>query len=161
MAPLKAKVEVALFCVTLVTLEPMTELIVVVPLPVPELVIEPTWLTLPPERARPPVEFACSARLPVPVTPPLIVSRLLLAFEKLWLTPSARGALIVLAPAPDWTARPGVFAPDPPPMVSVFEPLSVTPAVAEVPDPVMVTLLTVTLPVLSVGVVLLALFAVR
>ncbi len=82
MLPVKTKLDVLLFCVTPVTLAPMTELIVVVPEPVPELVIVPALLTLPEESVMPPVELSCRARLYAPVTPPLTVKPLLLEFDQ-------------------------------------------------------------------------------
>ena len=57
-----------------VTFEPMTELIVAVPVPLPLFVIEPVMLTEFVEIATlPVVPDEVSVRLPVPLNPPLIV----------------------------------------------------------------------------------------
>ena len=73
LAPERVSCEVELFWMTPVTFGPMTALIVVVPLPVPEFVIVPELLTEVFERVivlpDPPVAF--SIKLPVPVIPPV------------------------------------------------------------------------------------------
>ena len=56
---------------TPVTLEPMMALIVVVPLPEPELVMVPVWLIDVVERVVPPVLVLLIIILPVPVIPPV------------------------------------------------------------------------------------------
>ena len=72
-APERVRAEVELFCVTPVTLVPMTELIKTLPVPLPELVIVPVLLAELPEIVMP---FAVAlsllmTRLPVPVMPPV------------------------------------------------------------------------------------------
>ena len=47
LTPERVRAEVAEFCVMPVTFGPMTELIVIVPVPVPELEIVPVWLMVP------------------------------------------------------------------------------------------------------------------
>jgi len=67
---LRVRDEFALFCVTPATLVPMAALIVAPPVPLPELVIVPLWLTFVPVREMPLVELPSlfKIKLPPPVT---------------------------------------------------------------------------------------------
>ena len=114
----------------------------------PELVIEPVGLTLPPEKVMPPVEFAWIARLAVPVTPPLMVKRLALALDQVWLAPRMTGALMVAGPAPLCIMMPfgAVLRPPLPVVVAALmvrvEALPPVPeAIVTVPEPAKVRLL--------------------
>lgn len=70
LTPDKVNCDVALFWMTPVTLVPMTELMVVVPLPAPELVIVPILLIETVERVVVLVFVVLIITLPVPVMPP-------------------------------------------------------------------------------------------
>ena len=70
LAPLKAKLEVGLFWKTPATLVPITELIVVVPAPVPELVMVPALSTEAVESVVPPAALLLTVKLKAPVIPP-------------------------------------------------------------------------------------------
>ena len=71
-APLKVNNEFALFCVTPVTLVPITALMSVEPVPVPEFVMVPVLLMAVVERVMPAARALLLARIksPVPLTPP-------------------------------------------------------------------------------------------
>ena len=73
LAPERERLDVALFWITPVTLLPMTALIVVVPLPMPELVIVPELLIGFVVRLTPPLFVLLIVMLPVPVIPPVII----------------------------------------------------------------------------------------
>src|SRR6266446_3528505 len=94
-----------LFSITACTFVPMPPLIVVVPDPVPELVIEPAMLIGEVEIVKPPLPLALRVRFPVPVTPPEMVAKVVELFQ-LWVAPRITGALRVRAPAPLFTVMP-------------------------------------------------------
>lgn len=74
LAPPKVNCDVVLFSTTPVTLVPITELIVVAPVPAPTLVTVPVLLMLPVANVTVPlVPFSLIVKLLVPVTPPLKV----------------------------------------------------------------------------------------
>ena len=74
LGPERIKLLVELFSVTPVTLVPMTELIVVAPVPTPVLVTVPVLLIEPVTKVIvPEVAFSLMVRLLEPVTPPLNV----------------------------------------------------------------------------------------
>ena len=72
--PDKVNCDVALFWMTPVTLVPMTALMVVVPVPVPELVMVPVWLIEVVERVIVPVLVLFIIMFPVPVMPPFRIN---------------------------------------------------------------------------------------
>jgi len=75
LVPERVREEVALFCVTLVTLLPIGPEIVVAPVPVPEFVMVPMLFTEP-ESAIPPAAMLLNVRFEVPERVPVSVRRL-------------------------------------------------------------------------------------
>ena len=91
----------------------MTALIVVVPLPEPELVIVPVLLSVVVEAVMAPVLLALKVRLPIPVTPPDSVKRAVVPLDvnTLLVAPTVTAPLTVSAEVLLASVMPVTFAP--------------------------------------------------
>ena len=105
-APLTVKADAVLFSVIAVTLEPTAELMTLAAVPVPILVIVPALFTAAVDKVIARLFVTFNSRLPVPVTPPVIVSvPPAVCSIKSWLL-SVTGPLKILAAESVIVARP-------------------------------------------------------
>ena len=169
---MRVRDELALFCVTPVTLVPMAALIVAPPEPPPELVIVPLWLTFVPLREMPLVELPLlfKIKLPTPVTlletvklpaklvkvvPPLLTERapveifssevVLFCVMPVTLDPTPPVMDTVPLPAPELVIVPVLFTNPEKTIDPVLDPLRVRLLLPVTPAPIVIVLFEVLL----------------